>query len=169
MRRTLWTGLLFLLSACATIDDVKSPTVALAELSMVRTGLLSQEVVITLRVGNPNDFAIPLEGLALTVAVNDRELATGLSDETVTLPRLGYADVAVTATASTIGLIRELIALGTESELEYRIFGTAYVGTPVGRRAIPYEQKGDFSILPPSTPERRKPGWKNEPKVFKTI
>ena len=169
MLRWIWLCLLWLPVACATVDDVKTPTVSLIDMAMGRSGLLSQELILTLRVGNPNDFAVPLEGLALKIDVNDRELADGLSDDTVTLPRLGYTDVEVMATASTLGLIRELIALGTGDRIDYRISGTAYVGTPFGRRAVPYDQTGSFSILAPSPLERRPSGPGSGPKIFKTI
>lgn len=168
-RAALFLGLLMLTVSCATVDDVKSPTVSLVEVEMGRTGLLSQELVLTLRVGNPNDFAIPLEGLALSVAVNGRDLADGLSDETVTLPRLGYADVTVLATASTLGVIRELISLGSDAKLGYSISGTAYVGTPLGRRAVPYDKTGTFSILSPAPREPKAPQRRNDRTILKSI
>lgn len=168
-RVALLLGLLLFPVACATVDDVKSPTVSLVQVEMGRTGLLSQELVLTLRVGNPNDFAIPLEGLALSVAVNGRDLADGLSDETVTLPRLGYADVTVLATASTLGVIRELISLGSEATLDYGISGTAYVGTPLGRRAVPYDKTGTFSILPPEPRSPRGSPRQRDRTILKSI
>ncbi len=147
------------------------PTVSLVDMALGQPGFLNQELILTLRIGNPNDFAIPLEGLSLTIDVNGRKLADGLSDDTVTLPRLGYANVEVQATASTLGLVRELIALGTEARIDYRISGTAYVGTPFGRRAVPYDKNGTFSIFPPDPRKQEQPpsNRSGEPKIFKTI
>ena len=166
--RWLWCCVFLLTTACATVDDVKSPIVNLVDMRMGQTGLLNQELILTLRVGNPNDFAIPLEGLALEIDVNGRKLADGLSDDTVTLPRLGFANVEVTATASTLSILRELLSLGETASLDYGISGTAYVGTPFGRRAVPYDQTGKFSILPPTQP-RRAPKRDRDTTIFKTI
>lgn len=163
--------LLLFVAGCATVDDVRQPTVSLVDLAIGRPGLLNQELVLTLRVGNPNDFAIPLEGLALTLEVNGRDLAEGLSDEQVSLPRLGYAEVTVQATASTLSILRELISLGEKEQIDYRISGTAYVGTPFGRRAVPYERNGALSILPPRRDRPDRPPRERErgPKIFRTI
>lgn len=171
MLRPLACCLLLLVAGCTTIDDVRQPTVSLVDLAIGRPGLLNQELVLTLRVGNPNDFAIPLEGLALTLEVNGREFAEGLSDQSVSLPRLGYAEVTVHATAGTLDILRELIALGEKDRIDYRISGTAYVGTPIGRRAVPYERDGALSILPPRRDRPDRPPTEREhgPKVFRTI
>jgi len=168
MLKWLWLSLLWLPVACATVDDVKSPIVNLVDMTMGRTGLLSQELILTLRIGNPNDFSIPLEGLALEIDVNGRKLADGLSDRMVTLPRLGFADVEILATASTLGLLREVIALGGTAKLDYGISGTVYVGTPFGRRAVPYDQTGTFSLLP-KVRERTIPQRESTPRKFKSI
>lgn len=148
--RRLWL-ILFVLVAplgCATPDNVQPPSIDLANLSLGSTGLLSQELKLDIKIGNPNDFAIPLTGLAFKLEVNGRPFADGLSNNSVTVPRLGYATMQVTGNTNTLSLIRQLMTLGNSDRIDYRLFGTAYGGRLGQSDAMPFDRKGSLSLLP---------------------
>lgn len=143
--------ILFMLMApvgCATPDNVQPPSIDIANLGLGSTGLFSQEFRLDLRIGNPNDFAIPVNGLAFKLEVNGRPFAEGLSNDAITVPRLGYANMQVTGTTNTLSLMRQLMMLGNSDKIDYRLFGTAHVGRLGQNDALPFERKGSLSLLP---------------------
>jgi LEA14-like dessication related protein len=113
MRRK-WLFLLVLLAplGCVTPENIQPPSFDVANLRLGSPGLFSQELKIDLKIGNPNDFDIPLTGLAFKLEVNGEHFAEGLSNESVTLPRLGYANVRVTGNANTLSILRQLSPWG---------------------------------------------------------
>jgi LEA14-like dessication related protein len=133
---------------CATPENVQPPSVNLTNLQLGSPGLLSQALKISVRIGNPNDFDIPLTGLSFNLEVNGQPFAEGLSNESITVPRLGYANLKVDGTASTIGLIMQFMTLGQRDKIDYRLFGRAHVGHLGFKDAVPFERKGSMSILP---------------------
>ncbi len=146
-----------LLTACASVGDVTPPSIQLANMRLASAGLLSQELVLQIRIGNPNDFDIPLNGLSFSLDVNGEPFAEGLSDESVTVPRLGYATMSVKGNTSTINLIRQLMALGASDSIAYRLHGRAYVDGIAGSSAYPFDRRGELT-LPLPAPRRNDPG-----------
>lgn len=148
--RKVWLIVLmaFIPLGCTTLEDVKPPSIDLANLQMGSAGLLSQELKLRIKIGNPNDFAIPLSGLSFKLEVNGLPFAEGLSNESVTVPRLSYADTRVTGNTNTLTLLRQLMTLGNNDKIDYRLHGTAYVGRLGQNDAIPFERKGTLSLLP---------------------
>jgi len=135
---------------CATPDNVLPPSINLTNLQLGSTGLLSQELKLDIKIGNPNDFDIPLTGLSFNLEVNGQPFADGLSNESVTVPRLSYATTRVTGNASTIGLIMQLMTIGRRDKIDYRLFGTTHVGRLGIKDIVPFERKGSLSLLPAS-------------------
>jgi LEA14-like dessication related protein len=133
---------------CATPDKVLPPSIDIANLRLESAGLLSQEFMLDIRIGNPNDFAIPLTGLAFKLEVNGRPFAEGLSNNSVTVPRLGYANTQVTGLTNTLSLLRQLMTVGTRDRIDYRLFGTAHMGRLGQNDAVPFDRKGSLSLLP---------------------
>lgn len=148
--RRLCVILIMLLAplGCATPENVQPPSIDIANFKLGSTGLFSQEFKLDLKIGNPNDFAIPLTGLAFKLDVNGRPFSEGLSNNSVTLPRLGYANLQVTGNTNTLSLLRHLMTVGDSDKIDYRLFGTAHVGRLGQNDAIPFERKGSLSLLP---------------------
>ena len=148
-----------LLAGCAAVDNARPPTIELSNIRMEPGGgLLSQQFRLEIRVGNPNDFDLPLTGLTFRLDVNGHEFATGLSNETVTVPRLGYATVPVNGSTSIISIFRQLLTLGDGSRLSYRLHGDAFVATLGNSTRVPYERKGELSLIPDAPPGSGKGG-----------
>lgn len=148
--KRVWLVLFVLMApqGCATPDNVKPPSITLTNLQLGSTGLLSQELKLFIKIGNPNDFAIPFTGLSFNLEVNGRPFAEGLSNDSVTVPRLGYAAMLVTGNASTLTLIMQLMTVGQRDRIDYRLFGTAHVGQLGLTDTVPFERKGSLSLLP---------------------
>jgi len=156
--RRLWL-ILFVLMApagCATPEKFEPPSIEIANLELGAGGLFSQQFRLDLRIGNPNDFDIPLNGLAFKLDVNGLPFAEGLSNTTITLPRLGYASLPVTGSTNTLSLVQQLVSLSTRDRIDYRLHGTAHVGRLGHNEPKPFDRKGSLSLLP--APSGRSPG-----------
>jgi LEA14-like dessication related protein len=137
-----------LLFGCAGVEDAIPPRISLANLSLEKPGLLRQDLILDVRIGNPNNFEIPLEGLTLQLEIDGQGFAEGYSNERLTVPRLGEAAVQMRAYADTISIIRQIMSLGQREEIRYRISGFAYVSNATASRRVPYEREGKLTLLP---------------------
>ena len=156
-RNLLMFSLVFMLGACASsTDDAAPPTVQLTNLQLGSISLLSQELLLDLKVGNPNDFSLPLDGLTFKLEVNGSPFAEGFSDQRVEVPRLGYATVGVTASVGTMSMVNQLMSLGQSDKVDYSISGVAYFGRMGVRRSVPFERAGSLSLM--QGLNRRAPG-----------
>jgi LEA14-like dessication related protein len=136
---------LLLVGACAGVAPV-APQVRLVDLRLLQSSLFEQRFEIDLRIGNPNDFDLPLDGLTFDLAVNGADFARGFSDQRVTVPRLGEGTVTVIATTTLIDVVRQMKLLAERGDLAYRLGGIVYLDS-LARRSLPYESEGSFRLL----------------------
>ena len=148
MKRYIAFAIVLLLAGCASVDDARPPSIQLSNLRLGTGGLLNQELLIEIRIGHPNDFELPLTGLTFQLDVNGLPFADGLSNAAVTVPRLGYATVPVTGNTNIVSVFRQLMFLGKSDRVTYRLHGNAYVGRLGINQTLPYERKGELSLLP---------------------
>ena len=143
-------ALLFIVSlgACATSDPVVPPQVNLVNIYPGKSlGLFEQQFVVQLRVSNPNNFDIPLDGLSFDMSVNGSHFATGLSNTPVTIPRLSSAVVSVNATASSFDLFRQIMNVAEGGSVDYKIVGTALLQSLL-HDPVPFERTGSLNLRP---------------------
>ena len=140
-------GLVLVLAACAPIDKAEPPEVSLADIKLLPGGLFEQKFQLELRVTNPNNFDLPLDGLSFKLALNDRPFAQGASNESVTIPRLGEARIPVVASTTVLDIMQQVLTLGRSADLTYRLEGLAYL-RGISRRTVPYERTGKLQLLP---------------------
>jgi LEA14-like dessication related protein len=136
---------LVLVGACALRGDLQPPEVRLADLRPIGGGLLEQRFRVDLRLVNPNDYALDIDGLTLDLDLQGRAFASGLSNRRVRVPRLGEAVVPVEVSTSILELARQIFALAETGDLSYRISGLAYLGG-IGGGQVPYERSGSLSL-----------------------
>ncbi|MGI9435387.1 MAG: LEA type 2 family protein [Geminicoccaceae bacterium] len=148
--RSCLAGLTMLgLVACASPYpsgyDAEAPDVSLAGLSFAEPGIFEQGLTIQLRVKNPNEFDIPIDGLNFALDVNDTPFAEGLSRKDVLLPSLGEIVVPIDVTITTSDLIERVLAVGTEKRLGYTLSGQADVGSWF-TAPIPFKREGKLAL-----------------------
>lgn len=135
-------GLLLLPAACAGIAP-EPPRVRLADVRLAGGSLLVQELDVDLRLGNPNNADLPLDGLRFELEVNGRPLAEGYTNEAVVLPRLAEVTLPVRASVTLLDLMRQVMALGQDERLSYRLTGRAFLSGFAGR-ALPFAVEGEL-------------------------
>ena len=156
------------LAACTHLAGLpRKPEVSLAGLRPVQLGLFEQRFALKLRVQNPGEVDLSIDGLQFTIELNGQPFLEGLSDQSLTVARFGEGVLEVMATstfASTLKQLRELKRAGRDS-VDYRIVGRVSV---VGVGSVPFERRGELSLplfepppprkVPPSAAARSQTG-----------
>jgi LEA14-like dessication related protein len=147
-RDFLLAGTALVLSACSALTiGLEAPKVSVADIRLAGGGLLEQHFRLTLRVHNPNDRDIPLDGLSFVLDLNDMEFAQGASSRPVTLQRLGDTLVDVDGVSNLATVMQQLQQLksapdGSEA-VSYRIHGKLVSGMTGN---IPFDRRGEISL-----------------------
>jgi LEA14-like dessication related protein len=140
-----------LAAGCATLTGIEPPEVHLVGIAPLESTAFEQRLRIDLRLINPNDRPLEIDGLRFRIEVNGRRLATVVSDERLTLPRLGDATLAVTATTTWLDLLNQVLGLagGRPESLEYRVSGRIFLAGTGG--GIDFEHAGSSrDWIPPA-------------------
>ena len=137
------------LGACATLSPYKdSPRVSLVNIQPQEIGMLEQRFALQLRILNPNDVAIPVEGLSYAIEINDREFAYGVSRQSVEIPAFGEALLDVEVASNLLNVMQQLQALRSETRnsLAYRLTGKISLANSPA--SLPFDYSGELTYLP---------------------
>ncbi len=149
----LW-ALALLLVGCATLGrDFEKPQVHIAGIRMLGVQGFESTFQVDLRVINPNDMALPVEGVVCDLALNGRHLAKGVAKPGADIPAYGTVLIPVTIYASLIdmvGLAHRLIqgAQGNQplEKWSYAINGQLDMGGSMWPGKLPFDAKGEIDI-----------------------
>lgn len=134
------------LVACATDRGAPAPEVSLEGVEPLSGGLLAQRLAVRLRITNPRDTDLTIDGLRAQLDVNDRRLARGVSDARVTIPRLASRTLTVEATASALDVMRQVFGLGADADLSYSLDGTLFLAGDGRRAPVDFDQGGTLRL-----------------------
>jgi len=142
-------GALLVASGCAhreglgRIGKVEPPVVSLSNLAPVEASLFEARVRVDLRLQNPNDFAVTCDGMRFDLELNEQPFLRGVSDERISLPRLGEQVVSVEGTTTTLDLWRQLRGLAADpgAGIAYRLEGRLFLVEP-WRTGVDFERSG---------------------------
>ena len=137
------------LGACATLSPYKdSPRVSLVSIQPQEIGMLEQRFGLQLRILNPNDVAIPVNGLSYAVEINDREFAYGVSQQAVEIPAFGEALLDVEVVSNLLNVMQQLQAMHSETRnsLAYRLTGKISLANSPA--SLPFDYSGELTYLP---------------------
>ena len=157
-KRILAVSFATLLVACAGLGTkLETPHISFVGIKALEASIFEQRLEVRLRVQNPNNLELPVNGLEVDVELAGESFANGISAREFTVPANGEAefDMIVTANAAT-ALIR---LLGSDRKsrdvIDYRLKGK--LSTRLGLlRSIPFEESGTLPISS-ITGKRRKP------------
>lgn len=113
-------------AACTALPfNAKAPKISVAEVSLKRLGVFEQIFDVGLRVNNPNDFDIDIEGLEFKLEINGREFATGVAHTHAQVPAFSSAVVHVDTTTQSSDLLQQMKTLPEilKDGVPYRIHG----------------------------------------------
>ncbi len=118
MRKLMVLSLLLLtLSACALFPNRDPLNITVVGIEPLQSQDLEVRFAVKLRVQNPNETVINYNGVALDLDVNGRPLASGVSDQSGTLPRFSETVVTVPVSVSAFSVLRQTLGLSQTQSL----------------------------------------------------
>ena len=135
-----------LIGCSGLFRTMEPPRINLVNVTPKEIKLFEQVFDLELRVQNPNEAALSINGLAFELEINDKRFATGVSNENVTVD--GFSSLVIHAQAVTTswGFLQQIAQLQrTGTPLgTYRIRGAIYSGSPSVK--LPFDDSGEFKI-----------------------
>ncbi len=117
--RSLFASLLILaVSACALLPDRDPLNISVVGIEPLPGQGLELRMAVTLRLQNPNDTAIDYSGVALDLDVNDRLLASGVSNQKGSIGSFSEAVLVVPVSVSAFAALRQALGLSQSQRLD---------------------------------------------------
>jgi LEA14-like dessication related protein len=137
-----------LAAGCAGLGKrIETPRISLADIKLLESSGLETVFQVRLRVLNPNEVDLEVNGVDCELEVNGQPFASGISDARVKVPAYGAAVVPVSAYTSALSLLRSLIGLQKAGELGYRLKGRLRMGgAALLPPLLPFESTGAFDF-----------------------
>ncbi|MFZ0498987.1 MAG: LEA type 2 family protein [Steroidobacteraceae bacterium] len=134
------------LSGCALfVPKLQTPRLSIVDVEVVKASFLEQQLRVRVRVENPNDRSLPIQGLSYTVYLGDQEFATGASDASFVVPALGTAEFNMDVNANAAGAIFALLSKPRGRGIDYHMQGRVELAHG-WLRSIPFQQSGTFTL-----------------------
>lgn len=136
------------LAGCASIPrNLETPQISFVGMRAVDASLFEQRLEVRLRVRNPNDIELPVNGLDVDVELADEPFAHGVSAREFTVPAQGEAEFDMIVTANAAAALFKIASGDRQSreEIGYRLKGK--LSTRLGfLRSIPFNETGTLPI-----------------------
>ena len=110
--------------------SLERPRINIANVTPTEIKLFEQLFDLELRIQNPNDSPLVLNGLSFELDINEKPFASGLSDQNVTIGRFSSGIIHVQAITSLWSFLRQVAELQKTGmpRVAYRIKGAIYAG-----------------------------------------
>lgn len=129
------------LAACTGLRDLEPPDVVVTAIRPLDATLLEQRFEVDLRIYNPNNRDLDIDGVDFELVVNDSRLARGSGASQLLLPRLGEAETTVRVSTTVFDVARQIMNAGESGVITYRLSGRVHLGTGLGG-SLPFEKSG---------------------------
>ena len=134
------------LSGCALfVPKLQTPRLAIVDVEVLRANFMQQQLRVRMRVDNPNDRSLPIQGLSYTVYLGGQEFATGVSDASFVVPALGTAEFNMDVTANAAGALFTILSRPRGQGIDYHMKGRVELSHG-WLRSIPFEENGTFTL-----------------------
>ncbi len=140
------------LGACAGFGTkLETPHLSIVNAELVKGDIFEQRLRVRMRVQNPNDRELAVNGITYGIEVGGQELGRGMTSSSFVVPRLGEAEFDMNIN---VNLAATLLRLATQADknqggapqtLDYRIVGKVALAKGL-LRSIPFEEKGSLNL-----------------------
>lgn len=139
----LLTLILFFGSSCSTVALLKEPPkVKLKDVRLRDTDLKTALLDIVLEVDNQSAAAATVKNLKYNLSVNEKEIASGVFDQTVELPGKKITSVTVPISVKLEDIVTSALSLLQNKGAPYRAKGSVNVGV----FEIPFDETGKIDL-----------------------
>jgi LEA14-like dessication related protein len=155
-RRFVFLVLSALLGGCAALSGGDPPRVNFAGVESLAGEGMELRLNVKLRVQNPSDVPLEVDGVSLNLDVRGMGFASGVSAVKTRVPRFGEAVISVPVTVPATALLRQAWAFSNDREMkkiEFEMSGRLGGGVFGGGR---FASKGELD-WPPGSRAAAKP------------
>jgi LEA14-like dessication related protein len=137
-------------TGCATLQGDDPVQVTVAGIEPLQGEGMELRLTVKLRVQNPNDTPIDYRGVAVTMDVQGKTFASGVSDSSGTVPRFGEAVIAVPVSISAFRMVRQAMDLANhDGRIAYEMKGKLS-GSLFGTKR--FATRGELDLSPAQSP-----------------
>jgi LEA14-like dessication related protein len=137
-----------LLAACSLFTPkFERPNLSVVGIQMLDGNFFQQNFLVRMRIQNPNDRALPVNGLGAELKIAGESFATGVSNRAFTVGAFGETEFEITVRANmAVGLLK-LLSKGDKQldSIDYDLSGKVSIDLPF-MRSIPFHQSGAYSV-----------------------
>jgi LEA14-like dessication related protein len=141
--------LLFLV-ACTSLPQREPLQVTVSGLEGLPGEGLEIRMLARLRVQNPNDTAIDYDGISVTLEVQGRTFATGVSNARGTVPRFGEAVLEVPVTVSAMRMMRQVMGVMDGQPIDRIRYEMTGKLSATGLQSWRFGSRGEIALPPPA-------------------
>jgi LEA14-like dessication related protein len=134
------------LIACASLKHSDPPRVTLVGIEPSASESLEVRMQLKLRVQNPNDAPIAYNGVYVELDVQNKSLASGVSNQSGTVPAFGEALISVPVEVSFMGLAGQAMGLLSGKSFDkvtYEMRGK--LSSPTSG-TVPFKSQGELNV-----------------------
>ncbi|MGE5843909.1 MAG: LEA type 2 family protein [Syntrophaceae bacterium] len=135
-----------LLSGCASLFWMgEKPHVDIVNITPKEMRLLEQTFLLELRIQNPTETDLDINGMSFELEINGQPFARGVSNQSLKVERLSTKVVEVDAYTGLVSILRQLSEAkkgSYASGFKYRLKGSIHTGAPSFR--IPFDETGEI-------------------------
>lgn len=135
-------ALMFTLAGCSSIQR---PTLTVESVTMNGLSAEGVELLVDIKVTNPNDFAAEAAGILYTLEMNGVEVLDGRQDNPVSVPAGGSAEVSVPVTLRWGGGAGALQSILDGGEQSWKLHGRVTVRSGLMQKTFPFSETGTFT------------------------
>ncbi len=147
MKKFLLIFLCGVLNACAFGGPKIMPEVNVADLRFGQVTVFETTAYFTLRIQNPNDEELIVKGATYDLSLNGIRIGKGLSNEQVTVPRLGSAMQRVEVSISNVNILTRIQELVNAPQVDYKVDAVLYVPGILGSTAVKMSDEGKVTYF----------------------
>jgi LEA14-like dessication related protein len=137
---------------CASFGSLmEAPEVSVVNLVPEASSGFEQRFKVDLRITNPNERPLEVDGLRFELDLNGQRLARGQSGDSVTVPRLGDAVISVNATTTLLDVFRQVWAMQKAKSVRYRVEGRVFLKGLLPPY-VDFEREDELMTLPEPAP-----------------
>jgi LEA14-like dessication related protein len=135
-----------LIGACALGPKFEAPQLSVADVQLLGGDLFQQRLRVRMHVHNPNERALPVQGITYRLEVEGQEFATGESAASFVVPALGDADFDMNVSTNLATTLMKILGGGANTKaLAYHLTGKVTLSEGF-LRSVPFEQRGTFRL-----------------------
>jgi LEA14-like dessication related protein len=131
---------------CANLQRREPIDVIMVGLEPLQGEGLELRMLVKLRIQNPNDLPLDFNGVSVTMNVQGKRFATGVSDAGGSVPRFGEAIVSVPMSVSMLRFARQAVGVMTDEfrgkltyEMNGKLAGPAF-------NSVRFKSNGEFTL-----------------------